>query len=784
MTKKAVLTQKLRQQVGAALENGRVLLFSAPCGFGKTTAAQQLISGRQVCRLSAATPDFHLPSAGGKWKTLLIDDLQYLTDEELQQELCALARQDPERRFVFLSRGEPPGWLIPFQTTGVMTVLHAKDLCLDRESVTRLLQEHDIAVSDVVLTSILQESKGYPLALDILMSHLARGEAYDETTKDLVRREIFLYYEEMVYRRLHLSARRMLLDLSPFACFDLELARILSGNSRAGEILGRLQRDTTMFLNKRLGCYSFWPLFRDFLLWKMDQEYSEEQKRDLYNRGGLYYELKEDYGNALACYARIDAYAKISELLVKNAQIHPGMGHYDEMEPYYRGLPKSEILESPALMQGMSMLCAICMDYEGSERWYQALRHFVQGKNHFDSDVREAKSRLAWLDIALPQRSVDSAVELFPNLFRMVSNKEIRMSPLSVTSTLPSLMNGGKDFSPWSKKDDFLYATLRLPVEAILGRDGVCMADCALAESKFEKGEDIRDRIMGLLQKMDKIRRDGSPDIEFAVVGLLVRMQLDLGWTSEARKSLQEIKQRFAEAGETRFMGNMDAMLCRIDLLQGEELAADNWYREKAPRNPQHLKVMKRYQYFTQAMVELSRGEEQQALITLAPLDTYCKNCSRYIDSIHLHLLAGIALFRMGEDRWRAEVCAALDTAWEFRFVRTVSQYGAAVLPLLEGCGWRGDETFLYTLVRTSREQASLYPDYLHPRQEMTAPLSATELQVLRLICANKSNAEIGEILDIKLSTVKTHVSSILRKLGIQRRNEAKETAERLHLIH
>lgn len=60
----------------------------------------------------------------------------------------------------------------------------------------------------------------------------------------------------------------------------------------------------------------------------------------------------------------------------------------------------------------------------------------------------------------------------------------------------------------------------------------------------------------------------------------------------------------------------------------------------------------------------------------------------------------------------------------------------------------------------------------------------AAELQVLRLICANKSNAEIGEILDIKLSTVKTHVSNILRKLGIKRRSEAKETAERLHLIH
>lgn len=100
------------------------------------------------------------------------------------------------------------------------------------------------------------------------------------------------------------------------------------------------------------------------------------------------------------------------------------------------------------------MLCAICMDYAGSERWYQALENFAQGRNRFDSDVREAKSRLAWLDIALPQRSVEKAVDLFPVIFRRLADKEISLSPFSVTSTLPSLMNGGKDFSLWSRKDD------------------------------------------------------------------------------------------------------------------------------------------------------------------------------------------------------------------------------------------------------------------------------------------------------------------------------------------
>ena len=41
------------------------------------------------------------------------------------------------------------------------------------------------------------------------------------------------------------------------------------------------------------------------------------------------------------------------------------MGHYAEMEQYYRALPGAEILASPSLMQGMSMLCALSADYDG-----------------------------------------------------------------------------------------------------------------------------------------------------------------------------------------------------------------------------------------------------------------------------------------------------------------------------------------------------------------------------------------------------------------------------------
>ena len=48
---------------------------------------------------------------------------------------------------------------------------------------------------------------------------------------------------------------------------------------------------------------------------------------------------------------------------------------------------------------------------------------------------------------------------------------------------------------------------------------------------------------------------------------------------------------------------------------------------------------------------------------------------------------------------------------------------------------------------------------------------------------ADKSNAEIGQTMDIKLTTVKTHVSHVLEKLGVKRRNEAKTAAKKLWLV-
>ena len=59
------------------------------------------------------------------------------------------------------------------------------------------------------------------------------------------------------------------------------------------------------------------------------------------------------------------------------------------------------------------------------------------------------------------------------------------------------------------------------------------------------------------------------------------------------------------------------------------------------------------------------------------------------------------------------------------------------------------------------------------PHEPETAKLSAMEERVLRLLAKGHLYKEVGEELDIKMSTVRTHIMRIYRKLHARNRTEA-----------
>ena len=326
MDQNIVLTAELQEKFRTAWGQRQVILFTAPCGCGKSAAASALLEPYTVCRWDALSESLE-PAPDFTCDAVLLDNVQALKNLDAQQALHALIMERPETHFILLSRGAVPGWLASFRYERRMQVFEAQDLLLDQETAEILLARSGVSPTPAEMAAIQKSSKDYPLALSILCHQMRDGRPYDETVDADVRRELFTHFQTAVYRRFKPMTRRLLLDLAPFEPFDVEFARILSGNSRAGELLGELQQDTSMFRYDDLHRCHFWPVFRQFLLWQQEREYSAEEQNWLYGRAALYYELHDNYKNALDCYTRCGEYQKVSELLIKISEVHPGLAH-------------------------------------------------------------------------------------------------------------------------------------------------------------------------------------------------------------------------------------------------------------------------------------------------------------------------------------------------------------------------------------------------------------------------------------------------------------------------
>jgi two-component system NarL family response regulator len=71
-----------------------------------------------------------------------------------------------------------------------------------------------------------------------------------------------------------------------------------------------------------------------------------------------------------------------------------------------------------------------------------------------------------------------------------------------------------------------------------------------------------------------------------------------------------------------------------------------------------------------------------------------------------------------------------------------------------------------------------LAENLIHPK------LSVREMEILKLVADGQSNKEIGNELGITEGTVKTHVKSVLNKLGVPGRTAAIKEAIHRGLIH
>ena len=97
------------------------------------------------------------------------------------------------------------------------------------------------------------------------------------------------------------------------------------------------------------------------------------------------------------------------------------------------------------------------------------------------------------------------------------------------------------------------------------------------------------------------------------------------------------------------------------------------------------------------------------------------------------------------------------------------------------------DATELTDAIRTVYAGKSRIPAFVAEKlaERMGGPaLTTRELEVLKRIVAGRSNKEIASDLNISEATVKTHINSILSKLGVSDRTQAATSALQRGIVH
>lgn len=295
MDRYVIIKKTIKTKFDEFMDHGRILYFGAPCGFGKTTVAFELLRGKKFELISGLETDGILPEIKLNRDIVMIDDLQQFQENEDLQKLNELIRDNPQKKFVLLSRGSVPGVFRAFQYTGDMIVIDARDLLFDRDDIRQLFLGYNIKLTDSENNEILKEAIGHPLGIVVTLQCMNRADSQRAFDSDIVKEayhEVFLYFEAAIYQRFDLPIRRLLLELASFDNFDYELARMVSGDLNTGELLDWIQKNTTMLLYDGIRQFRFWPQFRDFLLWELERKYSSQKKNAVLVRGGMYYELK------------------------------------------------------------------------------------------------------------------------------------------------------------------------------------------------------------------------------------------------------------------------------------------------------------------------------------------------------------------------------------------------------------------------------------------------------------------------------------------------------------
>jgi len=769
---------KAYKKMKMAFNSLNPIYISGVTGYGKTVFVKNFLKQKKYTYISCSRGSFSCrPNENDK--IIVIDDISFLSDENDKKYVLKMSGQNG-LWLILVGRSRVPKWLVPVCVENSFVLIDETDLAFGVNELEKFFASCGRRVNSEDLEAIQKRTSGHPVLAKMFVMSFDKDIVYNEKVDSEIEKMFFEYLEQTVYQQWDRDVVEFLMRISIVDKFTIPLAEMIAAKSGVSALL---EKATSIgnFIFEDKGEFRLANSIKNGMRLKLEREYTKQQKYELYYNAGLFYELHDKIPEALQMYEKCEKSNRISELLIKNAEKNPGSGSYYELRKYYLGLPEEYIKKEPKLMAGMSMLYSLLMQPEKSEQWYDCLKNFE--KENKGALKAEAKSRLVYLDIGLPHRGIKNIAEIFAKLSALIMSDGIRLPEFSITSNLPSIMNGGKDFSKWTLYDNILAEKIGTTVERALGSSGIGLVNISLGESMFEKGGDSYDIMNRLNCGRMQAEANGKLEVCFAAIGTTARLNIVHGEIDSAIEVLTDFREKLYKEGAKQLLPNLDAFLCLAAMYKGDISAVDEWLLE-APKEGVEFFIMERFRYLVKIRAYIMKGNYNKAISLLQVMLYYSKLYYRGYIFIQAKLLLAVCLFRTGSDKWEEELREAIKSAEKYRFIRVISLEGCAVSDLIHKAHLDDiDKKYMNAVETETRDIAMEYPAYLKNGEIEKLAFSDNALKILRLQADGLSYKEISYRLGIKEDNVRYHIRENYKKLGVREKAEAVMEASRLKLI-
>jgi LuxR family transcriptional regulator, maltose regulon positive regulatory protein len=766
---------------------------------------------------------------------VVLDDYHVIGSEPVHEATSFLIERLPENvRLVISGRTDPPLPLPRLRARDQVTEIRAADLRFTAAEATAFLNDVmglELSASDVA--ALGEVTEGWIAALQLA----ALSMRHREDVSGFVRafsgsnRHVLDFLSEEVLERQPAVVRKFLLETSVLERMSAPLCDALTDREDGQEMLERLERENlfVVALDDERGWYRYHHLFRDFLRGRLGDE-DPRRVGELHLRASGWHEenglISEAIAHALSASGSETGCERAARLIEGELKHAWGSGESSVALGWLKALPEEARRRRPRLILEHAFALSLTGRpaeaeplLEEAERLAETVpddRRYLLG---FASAIRCMCARL--------HGDASKAVELGRQALSLLPDEELPHrnfaslvlgDSLRITGDLEGASEAFLEAVEIGRSIGHTYGTLtgmvwHARVQAERGR--LRAAEGELRQAlRFvrERGVELLPAAglahvgMGILlyerDDLDGAERELMRGVELAErtreISNLVRGYVTLSRVKRARGDeegalgLARAAERAArDAGASPEISITVSWMVRLRLALGDLAGAVALERESAQDADPSSDAVRVMDRLTSARLLLARGQHSAALDLLEALRVPTEATGRTDRAIEMLTLQALALWAENKkERAVSILTRALALAEPEGYVRTFVDEGPAMGDLLSAtlevrergrldAASRVSTRYLAKLLAVLAQEAQAPGD----NGRFSEPPSERELEVLALIAAGESNQEIAARLFVSVSTVKTHINNLYRKLGARSRTQALARARELDLL-